>query len=520
MFKRIISVFVAAALAAGICAPTASAAKKAGAGTVGRAVADGEYTLTFRSDASLTDVGHDFYYSESFFASPATEYDHALATASLGLALAAFSTAESDYYYWIDGSVGREANIAAAYSALGFENAEFYNYDASLNSREDYAAYSLAQKTIKQNGSARTVIALIVRGGGYGSEWTSNVKLGSGAVHTGFESAANEAFASLKAYLSAAAARGELGEVNLWICGYSRGGAVANLLAAMVSNELTDIKKENTYVYTFAAPAVMTAAAPEAYKLDFDSNHTSAGELKQAFAESNVHNILGSGDIVPQLPPANWGYRRNGSDRYLPLPASTAEAAALTELAGQINPYCSLDFSQMATSSDVNALISSLEKVFTSRSVYLTGYQSMVMDMLECAFQRSEDEVVLGAVLGNEAVFQRLHSLGNTSQFDWDKIVTSVWLASAASRPLLERYGGNVPLRVQQMIIPLVATGLCYDIESNVLHLLAQFIIGMVSAGGIGQSANVYKSHYPETYIALMEYYGPETHTLEPHSAA
>lgn len=34
----------------------------------------------------------------------------------------------------------------------------------------------------------------------------------------------------------------------------------------------------------------------------------------------------------------------------------------------------------------------------------------------------------------------------------------TVGFAAATSRPLLERFGDNVPLRVQQMIIPLFAT--------------------------------------------------------------
>ena len=69
--------------AAALAVPRAAAENTQGA--VGRAVADGRYSMRFRSELSLTDVPHDYYYSDSFFAHSALEYDHSLALASLGL---------------------------------------------------------------------------------------------------------------------------------------------------------------------------------------------------------------------------------------------------------------------------------------------------------------------------------------------------------------------------------------------------------------------------------------------------
>ena len=80
--------------AAALAVPRAAAENTQGA--VGRAVADGRYSMRFRSELSLTDVPHDYYYSDSFFAHSALEYDHSLALASLGLVGAAFNTAASD----------------------------------------------------------------------------------------------------------------------------------------------------------------------------------------------------------------------------------------------------------------------------------------------------------------------------------------------------------------------------------------------------------------------------------------
>lgn len=512
MTKRIGSGILAVVLALCVCL---SAAAEGAQGGTGHAVSDGQYELTFRSEATLTDITHTFAYSESFFEHTSTRYDHALATVTLGLVLAASNTSESDNYYWKAEDVGREANLAAAYETLGFGDARFYNYDASLNTYEDHAAYGIARKTLTQDGETQTLIVMMLRGGGYGAEWASNVKLGTGAVHEGFAGAAEEAFASLEEYIEAARASGELGEVKLWVGGYSRGGAVANLVAAKIAHEMPEIEQENVFVYTFAAPAVMTDDADDAWKLDYDNNHD-GDTLKKTWDTSNVFNLLGSGDVVPQVPPENWGYHRNGNDRYLPMPRSSDEIQALNTLVKQINPDVPVDFGQLGTPQEVAALIQSMEKIFTDKTTYCTEYQQAVVDMMQCAFQLSEDEVVLGEVLGNEAIYQRLRSLDGMEKFSWEKLVSSVWLASSMSRPLLERFGQNVPLRVQQLVIPLLATGLCYELETDVIQFLAQYMIGIVSVGSApAQGINVFKCHYPEVYLALMEYYSPSVHTMQ-----
>lgn len=518
MAKRFISGFMAIIFALWLCLPAAAAGAQA-ARTVGTAVPDGEYELPMRSDNSLTDLTHSYYYSESFFDHPSTEYDHALATATLGLSLACFSSVESDYYYWKGEGAGRENNIKTALERLGFANAEFYNYDIDLNTYSDYVAYAIGQKTLIRDGERQTVIALMLRGGGYGAEWASNIALGSGEVHEGFTACAEEVFETLQNYLAAARKNGKLGKVKLWLGGYSRGGAVAGLVAARIAHEMPDIDQSGVYVYTFAAPAVATDKADSKWKLDFNNNYNSDGTLKSDWDESNIFNILGSGDLVPQVPPANWGYCRNGADRYLPMPSQSDEIAALNALSAQINPDGALDFAKLGTASDVNLLITSAEKVFTDKTTYCTQYQAALEDMMEVAFQLSEAEVTQGAVLGKDAVMRRLYALRNMQNTGLDEIVLSVLAASSMTNALLDRFGKNVPLRIKQLAMPLLATGLCHRIEGDLLQLLVQYAIGVVSVRSApGQAVNVFRCHFPEVYIALMEYYSPLEHGLQAYT--
>ena len=137
---------------------------RAAAQPVGRAVPDGNYTLPFLSILSNTDVSHDFYYSESFFDHPATEYDHKLALVTLGMVMAAFNSAISAYRYWVNGEAGRELNLAASYELLGFGDAVYYNYDIDTGKAGDFVGYSLARKSFDYNGQKRTLVALMLRG--------------------------------------------------------------------------------------------------------------------------------------------------------------------------------------------------------------------------------------------------------------------------------------------------------------------------------------------------------------------
>ena len=179
--------------AAALAVPRAAAENTQGA--VGRAVADGRYSMRFRSELSLTDVPHDYYYSDSFFAHSALEYDHSLALASLGLVGAAFNTAASDARYWANGEAGREANLADAFATLGFADPVFYHYDIDVGQAGDFVGHSLARKTITLNGQRTTIVAVILRGGGYGggaaagSNGNDGLANGSGDAYIGSSSA-------------------------------------------------------------------------------------------------------------------------------------------------------------------------------------------------------------------------------------------------------------------------------------------------------------------------------------------
>lgn len=79
--------------------------------------------------------------------------------------------------------------------------------------------------------------------------------------------------------------------------------------------------------------------------------------------------------------------------------------------------------------------------------------------------------------------------------------------------------GAIVPLRAQQVVVPVLAVGLCYEVESDVLRMLVYYILSLMSVNSPADSVlRAAFCHYPENYITLMEYYDPAEHGMEAYT--
>ena len=442
---------LAVTLAAGTLAP-AAALPQAGAATalVGRAVPDDYYTLWYRSDRCGADLRHDYYYSDSLFDHPATEYDNQLALATLGMAAAADCPWESDQRYWMEGEVGRADHIRDAFAKLGFTEVQLFNYTHSLNDTPDTVGCAIARKTLVRGGRQVTIIGAFLRGSGYGAEWSGNLHAGPGSAHVGFVTAARQLVEKIRGYVQTSAKRQPLGTLKLWMGGYSRGGGVANLVAARLPAVLPQLEKKNTFVYTFAAPASLTAADCPDLQQDYDNNHAADGRLKKDWGTSNIFNIVSSGDVIPRILPAEWGFYRNGNDRFLPSTVIPEELQALNDRSAGMEGT-PMDFGRLAVSEETDAVLRSMLDLFCDRQTYYKGYEDAMRCMLQCATTRTEEEVTRGIVRDDAAVVAQLRSMELMQRFPQEKVERCVQAASSLSRPVLEKLGSAVPLQAQQV---------------------------------------------------------------------
>lgn len=255
-------------------------------------------------------------FDDSWFFHDARTYQHDLATACS--VLAAVCNSESQYY---DGVAGSVPYAERTLGALGFHDVRTESYamrssildevSSLLVGSSDVAAYTLASKTIasEQDGQPVTLLFVGIRGT-YGAEWLSNFNfLGQSAGeadHRGFKAAEEEVEEALRSYAH------ELGvdpaHTRILITGHSRGGAIANLLAADLDVPEDDVSalapSSGIYAYTFAAPCATRAA----------DRHD------EAFG--NIFNVVNEADIVTQLPLSSWGFGRYGSKVTLPSASS------------------------------------------------------------------------------------------------------------------------------------------------------------------------------------------------------
>ena len=300
--------------------------------------------------------------------------------------------------------------------------------------------------------------------------------------------------------------------------GYSRGGGVTNLVAARLPAVLPQLEKKNTYVYTFAAPAALTAADCHEFQQDFDNNHTADGRLKKDWDTSNIFNIVSSGDVIPRILPAAWGFYRNGNDRFLPSTVIPEELEALNDRSTGMEGT-PIDFGRLAVSEETDAVLRSMLDLFCDRQTYYEDYEDAMRCMLQCATTRTEEEVTQGIIRDDAAVVAQLRSMELMQRFPQEKVERSVQAASALSRPVLEKLGSAVPLQAQQIVIPMLAVGLCFELQPDTVQLVADFVLSTITVKG--QLSGILKTvmcHFQENYITVLESYDPADHGMEPYT--
>jgi hypothetical protein len=266
--------------------------------------ADKTGSFTYSGTVSGTDAAAQYSYSDGDFASSSYTYSQHLARMSLCLALSAFSApgaADKGYDAAFSGK-----NVTVLLKDTGFDAVDVSSYAGKPTENSIACAFGK-----KQLSDGSTLIAAAVRGGGYESEWAGNFNLtGKSADHDGFAVAAGSVVSMLNSYIKA---NSVTGTVKVWLTGYSRGAAVANLAAAKLDVSGT-VKAENVYAYTFETPQNTKALSAH-----------SAPYL-------NIFNIVNPLDPVTKVVMGAWGYTRYGRDMFLPASETDAGYAGFEPL--------------------------------------------------------------------------------------------------------------------------------------------------------------------------------------------
>ncbi len=273
-----------------------------------------------------------YYYSDGYFMEPATNYNEHLASFAFHLTCSAMNSSvftdsrgnSRDYKLQASHAKQMLSDIGVAEEDI-FLSPTFFEKPTS-----DSIACSIGSKQLKNadgGESGITLVAIGVRGQGYASEWASNVTLGGAtldgvdedAEHSGFANAADTIMLSwLEPYLEERGLdqKAKQGKVRFLVTGFSRAGAVSNLLAKRLIDryEFQSMVGDNHVVfgYTFEAPQGGTY------------NRTMEGR-----SYNGIHNAILSGDLVPFVAMTSMGFQRYGVDHYL---GGTAAGTASTDV--------------------------------------------------------------------------------------------------------------------------------------------------------------------------------------------
>ena len=251
--------------------------------------------FTFSGCSNKKPLFKDVYYSDNFFSNKSNEYNSSLSTYGLLSAVGGFE--EFEYT-----DTNSHVRFERFLKEKGFKNF-YHNKELEIRPTKDTVGVFFASKKIKN----KTLVYMIVRGDKYSSEWASNFKIDTNKYyHQGFYDAYSKCKNELKYYLENYVS----GDIKLFICGYSRGGAVSNLLAYDIDNEIdnnpnylsknTNLIKDDFYCYCYEAPRGLKES------LNIDNSKY-----------DNVFCIVNENDFIPKLLMKQFGFRRIGVEIYL-----------------------------------------------------------------------------------------------------------------------------------------------------------------------------------------------------------
>ena len=259
--------------------------------------------------------GNQFWFSEHFFTKPSNIYNPSLAAATIASLCSADTCDEGEL-----SENGDKYIKDLVVDRLQFENYEQIGYN-TLTTKESIGA-TIACNTYPDNyfnddyHDKTTLIYLPIRSCSYKNEWADNMFVGNGSDtrtvtsldgnkytfktlnknHSGFDLSAQNVICFLNCYIKKYKIDGR---IKLWITGYSRGGAVANLTSAILNRAIYENKLESflgngNYILNKDDIYTYTAAAPSGANVNQNPNPRSN-------IYNNIFNIIDPNDIVNLL---------------------------------------------------------------------------------------------------------------------------------------------------------------------------------------------------------------------------
>ncbi len=253
------------------------------------------------------------------------EYNHPMATWAMYLSYIVYNPVPDGLAQVVPGAFiensQKEKTINMELSAKGFDGIKSYNTNDN-----NAVAHTIAYKKLfDENGNAKTLVVVTVRGSVTFQDWILNLNTQLNPCGSQFEDGSEMVLSNLFSY-DWYQEDEPLGETIILVTGHSLGAAVANLTAKHLNScedsdcewcggESADIN--DVYAYTFATPYTK-----EGSKENFNNEKEYAKSL-----HLNIFNILNNNDVVIYVPlnlkSFDWDdgrWFRYGQDIHITMP--------------------------------------------------------------------------------------------------------------------------------------------------------------------------------------------------------
>ena len=350
----------------------------------------------------------------------------------------------------------------------------------------DTIGYAIGSKRIANgDGTYTTLIAVAVRGGGYKQEWASNFTVGTASEHSGFARSANTVSQAVRNYITGSGARENL---KVWVTGYSRGAAVANMTAQRLTYQANNgavrgLTADNIFAYCFECPRMVTTDSPSYEAVVYD----------------NIFNIVNEIDLVPKVAPEAWNFGRYGITYYVPSAEQTRNFATsygdLQRQYSNILKYNSVKYNGAEgrraldeMSSHYTAYfpgqgmiltdtIKTVGNALDSQSVYSNGYEDLVQRAVLKKYEK-------GGILSSGQIFSLVYE---TISRHWPPIVKeSINIAKIVSKQILTQinYAHYPELCLAWMDSIDGESGYCMDARTRMLLVNCPVNVSVYDSSG------------------------------------
>ena len=462
-------------------------------------VITGEFA--FPSMDGQGDAKGRFFYSDGYFTDPASVYNAQLASMSLCFACSSMASSKAKKISYKN----KSSNARHLLDRIGFKDI-CVNSDFVSKPGQDTIGVVMGRKEIDTPGGTYTLISVGIRGAGYEQEWVGNMKMGSAGDAEGFHTAAVRAEEAVAAYIDRYSI--DTDRAKFWIAGFSRAGAVTDLLTRELTNAY-DPGGTNVYGYSFATPR---------------------GAFKKSKTYPNSHCVINTVDAIPCVAPEYMGFTHYGDDMRIGGHADGFQGYKMVfDMIIDLGPLTVPKGIDFELSNDISTQDQLIDKLITAVQYSIApdraSYTSKVIEDGQTAeeifsfilrFLMSADEQLIsdisdstdditknigGFVLEKTALMKEAiqEGIDTLDPEDKDNVYTSLW---GCFKPALEK---NVPPSDLETI---------KSMWRSLMHILFDLAhYDYVNSGSdgfniigtlINNISSIYEAHTPEKYLELV----------------